>query len=202
MGAAVSWMDKMWVMLCCANSSLSRASADRKENREISHIPLHPITIHNMKVPTQIKTFLPNNNPPPLKSSKQMWPYGLKVLLLFWTERKTGKPMFLKQYSLGQKQETVIVLIKFCSLKGSQMFSASDRCVFSSFFLMLCKLAGCWCYLYKTKMSLYWTLLPATSIKLTLNFTLYELQKYILFIYEYFILIKAICRGNTIWFLS
>lgn len=66
---------------------------------------------------------------------KQMWLYGLKVLLLFWTERKTGKPVFLKQSnSLAQKQETVIVLIKFCSLKGSQMFSTLDRCVLSSFF--------------------------------------------------------------------
>lgn len=74
-------------------------------------------------------------------SPKQVWPYGLKVLLLFGTERKTGKPVFLKQSSLGQKQETVIVLIKFCSLKGSQMFSTWDRCVFSTFFLMLCKIA-------------------------------------------------------------
>lgn len=43
--------------------------------------------------------------------------------------------MFLKQSnSLAQKQETVIVLIKFCSLKGSQMFSTLDRCALSSFF--------------------------------------------------------------------
>lgn len=47
--------------------------------------------------------------------------------------------MFLKQFStLGQKQETVILLIKFRSTKGSQMFSTLDRCVLSTFFFLHC----------------------------------------------------------------
>lgn len=43
--------------------------------------------------------------------------------------------MFLKQSnSLAQKQETVIVLIKFCSLKGSQMFFYLGQMCFELFF--------------------------------------------------------------------
>lgn len=77
MGAAVSWMDKMWVMLCCANSSLSRASGERKVVKVISHISLSPITILYIKFPIQIKKFQSNDDPPPpLNSPKQIWPYG------------------------------------------------------------------------------------------------------------------------------
>lgn len=128
----MDWQDVGDVVLC-QKLPISCICGSQRKSRNCKY-SFHPITNHLVCILTYIKHFLPNNKPPLQMSPKQMWLYGLKVLLLFWTERKTGKPVFLKQSnSLAQKQETVIVLIKFCSLKGSQMFSTLDRCVCTLF---------------------------------------------------------------------
>lgn len=63
MGAAVSWMDRMWVMLCCAKSSLSRASVDHKENREISNVLSIQSQIAPRKVQPKLSIFYPTTTP-------------------------------------------------------------------------------------------------------------------------------------------
>lgn len=124
MSPAESWMDRMWLMLCCTSSFSSPASVHQRKRWHLAHL-LHPIYIKYSGPNANLRFFSPATG---LLQTVQ----GQRGLLakrfdffvfLVWTERKTGKPMFLKQCSsLDQKQETGIVLIKFCSLKGSHFF--------------------------------------------------------------------------------
>lgn len=139
MSPAESWMDRMWLMLCCTSSFSSPASAHQRKHWHVAHL-LHPIYIkYSRPNNANLRFFSPATG---LLQTVQ----GQRGLLakrfdffvfLVWTERKTGKPMFLKQCSsLDQKQETGIVLIKFCSLKGSHFFYF--RQMYILFFFSLC----------------------------------------------------------------
>lgn len=115
----------MWLMLCCTSSFSSPASVHQRKHWHLAHL-LHSIYIkYSPTNDANLRFFSPatahSSNCP-----RRTWPSGEEIWFFFflvWTERKTGKPMFLKQCSsLDQKQETGIVLIKFCSLKGSHFF--------------------------------------------------------------------------------
>lgn len=109
-GAAVSWMDRMWVMLCCINRSLSRASVDRTENHRITSIA---------SVWSQISSHLTRTSSAQQQTScshvsranSASCPETFALILNWKKNRKTNVSKTDQQ--LGSKQETVIVLIKF-----------------------------------------------------------------------------------------
>lgn len=72
----------------------------RKEPKKIiSHVPFVQSEITSCSSHLNKESSTWQQPPPHQISPKQIWPEGFKVLLLFWTERKTGKPVSLKQSS-------------------------------------------------------------------------------------------------------
>lgn len=101
-GAAVSCMDRMCVMLCFSSSSLSRASVHHKDTKTWI---LESISVHS-----QISNLNKKFSAPQKQTCPQR-PQTLTPVLNWKKNRKTNVSKTVEQ--LGQKQETVILLIKF-----------------------------------------------------------------------------------------
>lgn len=163
MGAAVSWIDSMWVMLCCANSSLSRASADHKENKEISNIASIQSQVTPCKVQPKLSIFYPTTTPSSNVSQANVALWLKSVALVFnWKKnRKTSVSKTVQQLGPKARNSNSSNQILFFKRKPN-VFYLGQMCL-ELFFLMLCKFAGCWCHLYKTKMSTAKTLAEETQ---------------------------------------
>lgn len=95
----------------------------------IAHFPTHFKTLNIwQRSPT------PTTTPPLSNTTKQIWSPWMKSVapVLNWKKnRKTSVSKRVQQ--LGPKARNSKCFNQICSLKGSQMFSATDRCVFGSF---------------------------------------------------------------------
>lgn len=75
MGTAVSWMDRMWLMLCCASSFSSCASANQRRRWPLENL-LPSIYIQcSWKTNANLGIFHPTTAPS-LNCPRQTWPSG------------------------------------------------------------------------------------------------------------------------------
>lgn len=151
MGAAVSWMDRIWVMLCCASSSLSRASV---ENHEISKSHSIQSQINPWKTQPKFSFFYPTTtNPNPHSNVSQanvaLWLKSVGLVLNWKKNRKTNVSKTVQHLGPKARNSNSSNQISFYKRKPN-VFYLGQMCLEHFFFLTLCKSSGYWWHLYST----------------------------------------------------